>query len=59
MTIGLGLGTVVMYWMGRWQGRTSVDKLLVRYPKAQHLQDIQSGNVFSSPSPSASWAYSL
>ena len=58
VTMGLGLGTVVMYWMGRWQGRTSVDKLLVRYPKAQHLQDIQSGNVFSSPSPSVSWACS-
>ena len=46
VTIGLGLGTVVMYWMGRWQGRASVDKLLARYPKAQHLQDIQSSNVF-------------
>lgn len=46
VTIGLGLGTVVMYWMGCWQGRASVDKLLARYPKAQHLQDIQSSNVF-------------
>lgn len=46
VTLGLGLGTVVMYWMGRWQGRASVEKLLARYPKAQSLQAVQSDNVF-------------
>lgn len=46
VTLGLGLGTVVMYWMGRWQGRASVEKLLARYPKAQSLQEIQGDNVF-------------